>query len=43
MRLKEILYDEIYYYTDVFEDVDNIIATIEELDNFEESYAVISK
>jgi hypothetical protein len=43
MKLKEILYDEVYYYTDVFEDVDNIISTIEELDSFNESYPIISQ
>jgi uncharacterized protein (DUF608 family) len=43
MKLKEIFYDEVYYYTDVFENAEEIISALEELDSFKESYPVIGK
>ena len=43
MELKEIFYDEIYYYTNVFEDAKKIIDTFEELDSIPESYQIIEK
>jgi hypothetical protein len=43
MELKEILYDGIYYYTNVFEEANKILSTFEELDSIPESYSVIEK
>jgi hypothetical protein len=43
MELKEIFYDGIYYYTNVFEDAKKIISVFEELDSVPESYSVIEK
>jgi cephalosporin-C deacetylase-like acetyl esterase len=43
MELKEVFYDNIYYYTNVFEDAKKIIDTFEELDSVPESYPIIEK
>jgi hypothetical protein len=43
MELKEVFYNGVYYYTNVFEEADKIIATFEELDALPESYSVIEK
>lgn len=43
MELKEVFYEDIYYYTNVFEDAEKILQLFEELDSVPESYSVIEK
>jgi len=43
MKLKEIVENEIYYYTEVFENASEIISVIETLDFDEESFPVLEK
>jgi hypothetical protein len=43
MKLKEIIENEVYYYTEVFENASEIIAAIESLDLDERSFQVLEK
>jgi cephalosporin-C deacetylase-like acetyl esterase len=43
MELKEIIHNNIYYYTNVFEDAKKLTDIFEELDSMPETYPVIEK